>query len=171
MSFDNNDSLWDLSLPPSLPSLADDDFIALLQKQFGVNNDNAARQTRKLPDGNNVDPQVLTRFPAPDVSPPLSDDSPSPPSARDMSRSRRESGVYHDSPTADNQSNDEDHALKRKASNEDLDEEPNAKSQHTCTCYFFHSLGACSSLMYAPAAGSSKKGNSSRRKSGGAVSI
>ena len=42
-SLNDTNAVWDLSLPQSLPSLADDEFIALLQKQFGVQPDQLNR--------------------------------------------------------------------------------------------------------------------------------
>ncbi|KLO06312.1 hypothetical protein SCHPADRAFT_1002416 [Schizopora paradoxa] len=138
MAFNNNTSaLWDLSLPPSLPSLADDEFVALLQKQFGASNDGAVPVTDKQPPNGfnaNINPQQLSRFPsAHDTSSPLSDDededSPSPPSASVNSRSRKQSGSMRERQRSIDE--DDDHAPKRKASEEDLDDEPNHKSQHT----------------------------------------
>lgn len=127
--FNDASSLWDLSLTPSLPALADDEFIALLQKQFGVGNDLLAKEFTSEAVGN-VNPRALTRFPVQAVTPPSDDSSPSPPGGNQepsQSRSRRESGLYDD----DDDGHD-DPALKRKASDEDLDDEPNHKSQHTC---------------------------------------
>lgn len=128
--------LWDLSLPPSLPALADDDFIALLQKQFGVNNGFPGLDTDKdaVSPATNINPQSLTRLPIPRPveSPPSDDSSPSPNEAT-TSRSRRESlfGVAGSSRDSDD-GGDDDPSLKRKASEDDLDDEPSHKSQHTC---------------------------------------
>lgn len=148
-----NTSLWDLSLPPSLPALADDDFIALLQKQFGGNIPglDANKQT---PQTANINPQNLSRVPIPKpIETPPSDDSPSPPSATDApsSRSRRQSGVNidQDSGMPSDLGDEDDLTLKRKASEDDLDDEPNYKSQHT----------------------SLSKRSSSRRKSTGNASV
>lgn len=134
----NSNSLWDLSLPPSLPALADDDFIALLQKQFGGNIP-GLEANKQSSQAANINPQNLSRVPIPKpVESPPSDDSPSPPSATDAtsSRSRRQSGVNFEvgsSSFSNDLGDDEDSTLKRKASEEDLDDEPNPKSQHTCT--------------------------------------
>ncbi|EJD04473.1 uncharacterized protein FOMMEDRAFT_140417 [Fomitiporia mediterranea MF3/22] len=137
--------LWDLSLPPSLPALADEEFIALLQKQFGANNGLSRIDDDKEapPPTTNINPQNLTRLPIPRPvdSPPSDDSSPSPNEAN-VSRSRRESGVF-DLDDADGA--DEDPSLKRKAGEEDLGTEPSLKTQHT----------------------SPKKGSASRRKSTG----
>lgn len=153
----NQPGLWDLSLPPSLPALADDDFIALLQKQFGINhgfpipmNDTLSKDSSNLYDANaaappqtaNIDPKSLSRVPLsrPSVdSPPSDDSSPSPSNANEASgsRSRRQSTVYGN----DGEGNDDDPTLKRKASEEDLDDEPTHKSQHTsCTSFVNLSL-------------------------------
>ncbi|KAI5119792.1 hypothetical protein M0805_006590 [Coniferiporia weirii] len=149
----NASALWDLALPPSLPALADDEFIALLQKQFGVNNGYQALNDKEDSSPTaNVNPQNLTRIPPSRIagSPPSDDSSPSPPSMNDAtpSRSRRESGVYADdlSGRLSDEGGDDDLTLKRKASGEDLDDGPNHKSQHTS---------------------SSKKSSSARRKSMG----
>ncbi|PAV21726.1 bzip transcription factor [Pyrrhoderma noxium] len=132
----NSNSLWDLSLPPSLPALADDDFIALLQKQFGGNIP-GLEANKQSSQAANINPQNLSRVPIPKpVESPPSDDSPSPPSATDAtsSRSRRQSGVNFEvgsSSFSNDLGDEEDSTLKRKASEEDLDDEPNPKSQHT----------------------------------------
>ncbi|TDL15847.1 hypothetical protein BD410DRAFT_84105 [Rickenella mellea] len=151
-SFSNPDALWDLSLPPSLPALADDDFITLLQKQFGVNNLPDPKSQPNVTPNANIDPQALTRFTLPGGTPPLSDESsPSPPSITDNqpSHSRRQSSIYADS--SGQRHHDDDPALKRKASDEDMDNEPTHKSQHTTSSAMKKSLS----------------GASNRRKSGG----
>ncbi len=141
MAFNTASSLWDLSLPPSLPSLADDEFVALLQKQFGAGNDGAIHVTDKQPPNGfsaNINPQQLSRFPsAHDTSSPLSDDeedSPSPSSANGHTRSRKQSGTTRERRRSGDV--EDEHAPKRKASEEDLDDEPNHKSQHTCEFIF-----------------------------------
>jgi len=138
MAFNTASSLWDLSLPPSLPSLADDEFVALLQKQFGAGNDGAIHVTDKQPPNGfsaNINPQQLSRFPsAHDTSSPLSDDeedSPSPSSANGHTRSRKQSGATRERRRSGDV--EDEHAPKRKASDDDLDDEPNHKSQHTST--------------------------------------
>ncbi|THH13203.1 hypothetical protein EW146_g6988 [Bondarzewia mesenterica] len=136
--FDAVAPLWDFSqTPTSFSQLGDDDFLALLQKQFESDAGNDHTNPLNIPtiphDG--VDPSKLTRLPPPAPPPPLSDDSssPSPPSvhsAQDSSSSRRQSGVYANS-TAEAES--EEHLLKRKASDDDLGEGPSHKSQHTAS--------------------------------------
>lgn len=143
----NQPGLWDLSLPPSLPALADDDFIALLQKQFGINhgfpipmNDVLAKDptllgNAALPQTTNIDPKSLSRVPLPRPaaadSPPSDESSPSPSNGYEPSgsRSRRQSTIF-----GDDEDGREDPSLKRKASEDGFDEEaPTLKSQHT-TC-------------------------------------
>lgn len=156
----NGNPLWsDIALPPSLPALADDEFIALLQKQFGANNGfpvgpgagiDAAKTNVDAPATTNINPQSLTRLstvrPAP-VSPPSEDSSPSPPSTTEppTSHSRRQSQAYGDDlgRNSDDEAGD-DPTLKRKASEEfDDDDEPSHKSQHTC---LYSSLSSLSPL-------------------------
>ena len=126
----NLNGVWDLSIPPQLPSFEDKEFISLLQKQFGVHSDISTSaegpQSSKSTVGN-IDPQILNSYTAPGSTSPLSDDSPSPPSARDTSRSRRQSDIF----SASNEPlSDEESGLKRKAS-EEFSEEPHAKLLHT----------------------------------------
>jgi AP-1-like transcription factor len=94
--------LWD----SSFSHLPDDDFLALLQKQFPPTTDPS------IPiytDG--INPQTVLR-PLPTITPPSEDSSPSP-------------------PTVSNENDDT--ALKRKPSNDDLSHQaPNQKNQHTC---------------------------------------
>ncbi|KAF8213750.1 hypothetical protein K438DRAFT_1565466 [Mycena galopus ATCC 62051] len=105
--------LWDLSQASSFSQLPDDDFLALLQKQFPSNGAFAADFAAM--NGNGVNPQTISRYPLPSLTPPSEDSSPSPP---------QQSG---------SKSPDDDHDLKRKASDEDLDleEGPSQKAQHT----------------------------------------
>ncbi|KAF7972578.1 hypothetical protein HWV62_17712 [Athelia sp. TMB] len=113
--------LWDLSQATTFSQLPDDDFLALLQKQFPGSAD---FNTGVFQGG--INPQEIQPFSLPGLSPPSDDSSPSPQSAnqdRDdgsRSRSRHRSG-----------SQDDDPMLKRKASDDSLDEEPNQKNQHT----------------------------------------
>ena len=116
--------LWDLSQATTFSQLPDDDFLALLQKQFPGSAD---FNTGVFQGG--INPQEIQPFSLPGLSPPSDDSSPSPQSGnqeRDdgsRSRSRHRSG-----------SQDDDPMLKRKASDDSLDEEPNQKNQHTCPC-------------------------------------
>ncbi|KAK7064788.1 BZIP family transcriptional factor [Favolaschia claudopus] len=98
--------LWDLSQATSFSQLPDDDFLALLQKQFPTNPGVFSADFTM----NGVNPQTISRYPLPSLTPPSEDSSPSPP--------------QQNSP-------EDDHALKRKASNEDLEEGPSQKNQHT----------------------------------------
>ncbi|TFY57565.1 hypothetical protein EVG20_g8492 [Dentipellis fragilis] len=122
--FDLGAPLWDFSSNPhSLATLADDDFLALLQKQFTP--DIGATGVDPLAfshDG--VDPTKLSNLPPPGPPPPLSDDSsPSPPSINE-SGSRRQSAIY-----SNGVDSGDDH-LKRKASEEDFEEGPSHKTPH-----------------------------------------
>ena len=140
-SFSSPTGPWDLSLPPTLPALADDEFIALLQKQFGVAVDPSKDNPNSGAVGGIVNPQNLTRFPIPipaALTPPSEDSSPSPPEnpgSNITARSRRQSGqLTGENTRSTSRDRDDDPALKRKASDEDLDDEPSYKSQHTsCT--------------------------------------
>lgn len=119
-------SLWDFTRTPSgFTQLPDNDFLALLEKQF--NPDPSSPDTYTVShDG--VDPSKISNLPAPAPPPPLSDDSsPSPPSTSDHpSSSRRQST---------NSANEQDaHELKRKASPDDMEEDsPNQKSCVYCS--------------------------------------
>lgn len=119
---------WDISQQPNtFSALPDDDFLAFLEKQFPTAVGGATPVPFDgLPDV--VDPQSLTRLPLPNPSPPSSDSSPSPSSMNnEHSPSRRQSGVFNDSPTAE----PEEPGLKRKASEESIAGEPSHKAQHT----------------------------------------
>ncbi|KAH7926189.1 hypothetical protein BV22DRAFT_373246 [Leucogyrophana mollusca] len=117
------DSLWDLTQTPSQFSrLADDDFLALLHKQYqsSITPVNGSGQTE-----GGVNPQSIQNLPLQGLSPPSEDSSPSPPSNND-SLSRRQS-------TYSRGNNDnEESGLKRKASDDDtMDEGPSSKTAHT----------------------------------------
>ncbi|KAI0271581.1 hypothetical protein BC834DRAFT_967035 [Gloeopeniophorella convolvens] len=116
-------SLWDFSQSPSsFSQLADDDFLVLLQKQFGNNEiPNAGAYT--IPH-ESVDPSKITSLPAPAPPPPLSEDSsPSPPSINDNSSSRRQSA------NLGSPDQEMSHELKRKASDDAMEDDgPNPKS-------------------------------------------
>ena len=145
----NGSSLWDYPIPPSLPALADEDFITLLQKQFGANNGFAEvdnfndKKDDAQPQTANINPQNLTRLPIPKPveSPPSDDSSPSPNEAS-SSRSRRESGIFdvEGFSRGSEEVGDDDPTLKRKASAEDMDDEPSHKTQHTCSSLSIYSL-------------------------------
>jgi AP-1-like transcription factor len=114
--------LWDLSHASSFSQLPDDDFLALLQKQFPNSNDGF------MPGGfdGGIDPQSIQPFTLSGLSPPSDDSSPSPPGMNNDSDSRGTSRRPHASTDGD------DAALKRKASDDSMDDEgPSQKNQHT----------------------------------------
>ncbi|KAK7059221.1 DNA-binding transcription factor yap1 [Paramarasmius palmivorus] len=112
--------LFDLGQATNFSQLPDDDFLALLQKQFpGAN-----QGTQFLSGfGDGVNPQSLSQFSMPSTISPISDDSsPSPPNANKSDGNKR-SPEGMDEPT--------ESALKRKASDDDFEEGPSQKNQHT----------------------------------------
>jgi len=109
--------LWDLSHNSDLSQLQDNDFLALLQKQFPTSNDGGLFMA---PYSNVVNPQNISSYPLPSLTPPSEDSSPSP------SNSNQDNG---------NDDNN-DSALKRKASDEDLSDGPTQKSQHISGEFF-----------------------------------
>lgn len=115
--------LWDISSVDAsqFSQLPDDDFLALLQKQFPNSNDGFNPASFDA----GIDPQSIQPFALPGLSPP-SDDSPSPPS-NDGSDSRSQS--ISGRPRAD--TDGDDPLLKRKASDDSMDEEPSSKNPHT----------------------------------------
>ncbi|KAJ7789461.1 hypothetical protein B0H14DRAFT_2472064 [Mycena olivaceomarginata] len=102
--------LWDLSQASSFSQLPDDDFLALLQKQFPTSA-GPYGDFGGMPNG--VNPQTISRYPLPTLTPPSEDSSPSPP---------QQSG---------SKSPEDEHDLKRKASDDDLSDGPSQKTQHT----------------------------------------
>ena len=119
-------SLWDYTRTPSAFSqIQDDDFLALLQKQF--NTDSSTPSTYPVShDG--VDPAKITNLPVPAPPTPLSDESsPSPPSITDHASSSRRQST--------NSTTEQDgQELKRKASLDAMDEE--SPSQKSCSSSF-----------------------------------
>jgi hypothetical protein len=122
MDFSSVNNFWDLSQTPSqFSQLGDEDFLALLQKQY----------PNTVPDLNSTDltgvnPQSIQKLPLPGLSPPSDESSPSPPSgnSNDGSRSRRHSTF--------SRGNDNDEpVLKRKATDDAMQEGPSSKNQHT----------------------------------------
>jgi len=112
MNYPSMNSLWDISQTPAqFSQLPDDDFLALIQKQF-ASSGNSDRS---------VNPQSVhpRRQSSPD-----DDSSPSPPSNADAASTRHSPLV---------RPNDaEDAPLKRKASSDEMDEPgPSSKNQHT----------------------------------------
>jgi AP-1-like factor len=121
-TFANHNPVWDLSQPSSFSELPDDDFLALLQKQFPTSNDAHFQSGAVYTNG--VNPQSVSRYSLPTMTPPSEDSDASTPN------------------TNNNESNirineSDDPVLKRKASEDDFDDEgPSQKNQHTCTCNF-----------------------------------
>ncbi|KAF7306426.1 BZIP family transcriptional factor [Mycena indigotica] len=103
-SYTDMSPLWDLSQPTNFSQLPDDDFLALLQKQFPTGQPTHPYSVDFGLDGTGVNPQSISHYSLPSLTPPSADSSPSPP--------------------------EEDNSLKRKASADDLEEGP-SKSQHT----------------------------------------
>ena len=111
MNYSSLTSMWDIAQTPSqFSQLPDDDFLALLHKQFSPTDAN----------DRSVNPQSVQ---SERQSPQSDDSSPSPPSNTD-STSRRQSIHVR--------ANDaEDATLKRKASIDDMEPGPSSKNQHT----------------------------------------
>lgn len=122
---DYSTSLWDFARSPSgFNQLPDNDFLALLEKQF---NPDASTPDTFAVSHDGVDPSKITNLPAPAPLPPLSDDSsPSPPSTTDRASSSRRQST--------NSAVEQDaHELKRKASPDDMeDDSPSQKSCMYC---------------------------------------
>jgi len=115
MEFPSINNFWDLSQTPSqFSQLGDDDFLALLQKQF----------PNTVPELNpaSVNPQSIQKPPLPGLTPPSDDSSPSPPS---------NNSINHQQSTFSRGNDNEESALKRKASDDDMEEGPSTKNQHT----------------------------------------
>lgn len=119
--------LWDLSQASSFSQLPDDDFLALLEKQFSANN-NEGFNPGVFDAG--INPLNIQSLDGP--SPPSDDSSPSPASINNDSSSRGESSR----PRAD--TDGDDSILKRKASDDSMDNGPNQKNQHTGLVRLFH---------------------------------
>lgn len=123
-------SLWDFTRSPSgLSQIQDNDFLALLQKQF--NTDSSTTSAYPIShDG--VDPSKITNLPAPAPPTPLSDESsPSPPSITDQPSSSRR-------PSTNSTAEQDGHELKRKASLDVMEEE--SPSQKSCSSCFSRTL-------------------------------
>ncbi|KAJ7771951.1 hypothetical protein DFH07DRAFT_803253 [Mycena maculata] len=102
--------LWDLSQASTFSSLPDDVFLDMIQKQFPTN---PTQFSADFGATNGVNPQTISRYSLPSLTPPSEDSSPSPP---------QQSG---------SKSPEEEHDLKRKASDDSFEEGPSQKSQHT----------------------------------------
>ncbi|KAF9066565.1 hypothetical protein BDP27DRAFT_1384274 [Rhodocollybia butyracea] len=117
-TFPNLPPLWDLSQATNFSQLPDDDFLALLQKQFPASGHPADFMTGNFGDG--VNPQSISQFSLPSATPSSEDSSPSPQTSN--KQSPEATNNYEDSP---------DTGLKRKASDEDMDDSPSQKNAHT----------------------------------------
>ncbi|KAF8741491.1 Transcription factor PAP1, partial [Rhizoctonia solani] len=124
MAFDAQ-ALWDLTSPITMPSMSDNDFLMLLEKQMQAAHPTSGNATTATADGqqgfSNINPMVAPSsvmapppVPADTMSPPLTDESsPSPP------------GTNNDSTVGD--------GSKRKASrddSQDVEGQPRSKVQH-----------------------------------------
>ncbi|KAG9310294.1 hypothetical protein JVU11DRAFT_9412 [Chiua virens] len=111
MNYSSLNSLWDISQAPSqFSQLPDNDFLALIQKQFPPTD----------PKDHSVNPQSVQNQPN---TPSDDDSSPSPPDNTDTV-SRPHSIHVRPNDT-------EDAPLKRKASSDDIEAGPSSKNQHT----------------------------------------
>ncbi|KAL4065776.1 hypothetical protein V8B97DRAFT_1108356 [Scleroderma yunnanense] len=124
-------SIWNITPSPSqFSQLPDDDILALLAKQFPQSVSHELNPSKDTNDAN-VDPQSINKHPLSGISPPSDDSSPSPSSNHTDPTSRRQSQSTF-SRLGDNATHgDEAHLLKRKASDNDLDEGPSSKNMHT----------------------------------------
>ncbi|EKM60492.1 uncharacterized protein PHACADRAFT_246479 [Phanerochaete carnosa HHB-10118-sp] len=125
-AFGSLDSFWDLSQHAStFSTLPEDDFLALLQKQFPT----TGPFDLTAPDG--IDPININPLPI-NPTPPSTDSSPSPPSTnQEPAMSRRQSGVFGTTSASSQPESHEDPQLKRKASDDSMSEEPTHKTAHT----------------------------------------
>ena len=122
------DNFWDISQNPnSFSTLGEDDFLALLQKQFPTSN------PFDIPPPDGIDPLNLNNLSVQNPTPPSTDSSPSPPSTnQEPVMPRRQSGAYDTTPPGGSENGD-DPTLKRKASDEEMTDEPTSKNAHTGT--------------------------------------
>lgn len=113
----NMSPMVNFSQASSFSQLPDEDFLALLQKEF----------PNGSYDFSSINPQNILNYPLPTLTPPSEDSSPSPPSTNNDS-------------TSPTQADDDgvDQVLKRKASDEDLEEGPSQKNQHTRQYLLYH---------------------------------
>lgn len=132
-SFLNVDNFWDLPQhPATFSALPEDDFLALLQKQFPASNNIFDISP---PDG--VDPLNINPLGIPNPTPPSTDSSPSPPSnPQEPATSRPQSGVFSIDGVSPSTTND-DPSLKRKASDDSMSDD---QTQRDAPCEFPPSL-------------------------------
>ena len=121
-SYSEIPAIWDLTSPDSAHP-GEQDFFEILQKQFApVQTNGGISGFPAFMDG--VNPQNLSLFPLSNLTPSSTSDdsnSPSPPT------------THQEAPQ---DGNAEDPTLKRKASTDKLESEPNNKTQHTGEVYF-----------------------------------
>jgi len=104
----SDSSFWD-NTPAFNQQLPDSEFLALLHKQFPPTVDTLSFV------GPGVNPQNLSSYSLPSLTPPSEDSSPSPPNLNQEVAA-----------------NEDLNELKRKASGEEFSDNPNQKTQHTC---------------------------------------
>ncbi|KIK16247.1 hypothetical protein PISMIDRAFT_269882 [Pisolithus microcarpus 441] len=121
--------LWNMTSTSSqFSQMPEDEFLALLQKQFQSVSHEVDTSTDTNKDGNN-DPLSITQLPLSGVTPSADDSSPSPATNNAGSPSRRQSHSSYPHQGDNHAQGDETPALKRKASDDDLDEGHNSKSK------------------------------------------
>jgi len=124
-------SIWDSTPTASqFSQLPDDDFLALLARQFPQPVSHQPNQSEDTHDAS-VNPQSIIQHPPPAISPPSDDSSPSPLSNNTDPASRRQSQSTFSRPVDNATHGDETPILKRKASDDDLEEGPSSKNKHT----------------------------------------
>ena len=126
-------SIWD-STPTSsqFSQLPDDDFLAFLARQFPKVVSHQPNQSDSDAHDASVNPQSILQHPPAGLTPPSDDSSPSPLSNSADPASRRQSQSAFSRPLDNAAHGDETPALKRKASDDDLEEGPSSKNKHTC---------------------------------------
>jgi hypothetical protein len=162
-------SLWDFSHPISLDYIPDNDFIALLQKQYPPITALDPNSIYHHPDNSNNNSRVS---PLPALTPPSEDSSPSPPTITDSSNppSRKTSSSHQHQHQHRSESGD-DSALKRKASDDSLnDEAPSLKKNPHLESNGDNGNQDLSNNNTSAADGVIKKGGSNSRRKGSEAS-
>lgn len=122
--YPNLSSIWNISSNSSqFSQLPDDDFLALLEKQFPRPISHEFESPEDTQD-RSVNAQAIPKAPLSRMTPPSEESSPSPSSNPTVGISR----LYSE---ADPANQDEALALKRKASDDDLDGAHSSKNKHT----------------------------------------
>ncbi|KIO07349.1 hypothetical protein M404DRAFT_408461 [Pisolithus tinctorius Marx 270] len=128
-------NLWNLASAPSqFSQLPEDELLALLQKQFQPISHGADTPSDSNKDGS-ADPVSITKLSLSGVTPSTDDSSPSPSANNVDSVSRRQSHSSYPRQGNNHAQGDETPALKRKASDDDLDEEHNPKNKLAGQCH------------------------------------